>query len=1278
MASIKNHLQTQPVLRSRQQGVLRPIKELRYRLLCNNDQHGNPLFADLRPELYLSDSYAWQDIALLEKFGLSALYMNEIVATVKQDLSLVGPGLFGRPMSRMKASETDDDWHSKAASLLSLPFRMKWHDQIQEIKELELIPLHNGLWVPAIIGDIYYPSVGSIPIPRDLGLRLLHPDAAKNAKRRELFNHLGVILANTRNIRSLVLGRYDRDDFRHINLDTSSGHLRFLYLTHNSRSEWEDNNRIQIYNHLGVIALPSSFDLYIPDDHPYGAQGLLGFDGACALGISFVHAKYLEDPPEKPSGMALTWTEWVYEYLRVRRHIRLVGRHKKSLSRESEFIAKHRPQKFLCFLKHLWPFEGELVLLDTNLLTALKRTEVPCIGGRKQQLSETYLPLPGLQELRRRFMEGEYFPFVELPVSAGNGDLSSQWSFLTNGPGVGFKDDLEFRLRILGFIKEANTIPLGMRRVARLADLYEYIEASCMESRDRLKPRTRTREFFEKERCIFIPSRNGSNATWAAPSECLWDAPEDTISKQPLQALYSTAFATLGVVVNVLSGFFQRTLEVPDMSCTHIIAELKAIKRLSAARLETVRRLYQRLHETPLLLSFNEDSMRESFEQDALVYVERQGTSSWHRPSECLWSSTTKIEGKIAINAQYKDLKVFFTERLKVRLVDLKMVHDELLEVHSRNTSAEDVKPLLWAFNSLLQSEYNPPNPSRMLQRRVFPVRTPNGQVTLHSSQTEFAIVDREGYFNAFRDRVKVLDFSLQEICRLKPFIAWARLEPRYLSKCVKEVSRLEDEVAIPVSAMNRDLKRKAYGLLRIAASYNSPRFDANAQGLYDLLRGAVTVETEGILSRPVLEQDGILHEVEIGKSELHIEENGNFLTIYVPRNEDLQEYCFKSKLPRRFVAWMMTDPAAGTTGKIEDAAINVVNSVLDCLVSAVPAILQGEGVVEVDVPDLSQEDAQMWAPEPPRSERPTAVLPLTPFRERNHSSHLPPRMALSDAETPESLSSPGEILDYPTPLTDPEDYDDEAGASIPVDLGRRPAFGVSVRELQYQKLLERVVTLARRMTLPEFGSLNMSGMLEGLSIQDDVFGGLGTFYSSEWERHRKVGAAGELVVFELLSNLDPSLLGFNRDNWQSTIRKYAQAHPEYADLTPWGGTETSDIVYDDVSGVFTTLLIEKRYLSGTNWEGKTPKYYIEVKSTTDQCSTPFFVSDGQLDRMQRTSNGPSGNSNQSEIYAVFRVFNLGKDSMGLRIYIDPEEQRKAGKLRFTTDKWVVVPMPGY
>ncbi len=63
---------------------------------------------------------------------------------------------------------------------------------------------------------------------------------------------------------------------------------------------------------------------------------------------------------------------------------------------------------------------------------------------------------------------------------------------------------------------------------------------------------------------------------------------------------------------------------------------------------------------------------------------------------------------------------------------------------------------------------------------------------------------------------------------------------------------------------------------------------------------------------------------------------------------------------------------------------------------------------------------------------------------------------------------------------------------------------------------------------------------------------------------------------------------------------------------------------------------------------------------------------------MIQTTNGPSGSSNQHEVYAVFRVFNLGTESTGLRIYLDPEEQRRTGKLRFaTTVTHAVVPAPG-
>src|SRR6266480_4751019 len=328
----------------------------------------------------------------------------------------------------------DDDWHSRAASLLSVPFEMECLHQITRVRALDLIPLNDGSWVRANDGEIFYSSVCDVPIPGSLGLRLLHPDPAKNAERRELFNHLGVRSADVQNIRSLVFRRYYQGNCEDINLKTSSEHLKFLYLTHSFKHKREsiNNNPLLVYDHLGAMVRPSSSDIYIQDDQPYGAQSLLGLSGALKLGVSFISPKYFEDPPEKPSSMDLTWIEWVCEYLGVRRHVRLFDRSTKSLSRESKYIAKRHPQKFLGFLGYLWPEEGKLVIAEANALQKLLKIKVLCMSGEKARLTESYLPLPELRNVRRRFMEGEHFPFLQLPVSTDDIDILSRWSFLTN------------------------------------------------------------------------------------------------------------------------------------------------------------------------------------------------------------------------------------------------------------------------------------------------------------------------------------------------------------------------------------------------------------------------------------------------------------------------------------------------------------------------------------------------------------------------------------------------------------------------------------------------------------------------------------------------------------------------------------------------------------------------------------------------------------------------------------------------------------------------------
>lgn len=52
-----------------------------------------------------------------------------------------------------------------------------------------------------------------------------------------------------------------------------------------------------------------------------------------------------------------------------------------------------------------------------------------------------------------------------------------------------------------------------------------------------------------------------------------------------------------------------------------------------------------------------------------------------------------------------------------------------------------------------------------------------------------------------------------------------------------------------------------------------------------------------------------------------------------------------------------------------------------------------------------------------------------------------------------------------------------------------------------------------------------------------------------------------------------------------------------------------------------------------------------------------------------------AGNTNF--IYAIFRVYRLGQDNMGLRVYLDPESLRLSGQLEFTAETWTVVPTNG-
>jgi hypothetical protein len=73
--------------------------------------------------------------------------------------------------------------------------------------------------------------------------------------------------------------------------------------------------------------------------------------------------------------------------------------------------------------------------------------------------------------------------------------------------------------------------------------------------------------------------------------------------------------------------------------------------------------------------------------------------------------------------------------------------------------------------------------------------------------------------------------------------------------------------------------------------------------------------------------------------------------------------------------------------------------------------------------------------------------------------------------------------------------------------------------------------------------------------------------------------------------------------------------------MPAWSGRETADITYDDTAGSLTAMLIDRGYLEREEWQDARPRYFIEVKSTTGPCATPFFMSKHQY---RRVSGVPS------------------------------------------------------
>ncbi|KAI9759220.1 MAG: hypothetical protein M4579_002508 [Chaenotheca gracillima] len=178
--------------------------------------------------------------------------------------------------------------------------------------------------------------------------------------------------------------------------------------------------------------------------------------------------------------------------------------------------------------------------------------------------------------------------------------------------------------------------------------------------------------------------------------------------------------------------------------------------------------------------------------------------------------------------------------------------------------------------------------------------------------------------------------------------------------------------------------------------------------------------------------------------------------------------------------------------------------------------------------------------------------------------------------------------------------------------------------------------------------------------------------------RDTRVGFEGELFVVEALRMRFPSFTKVV--NWTSNLRVYDPGMTEY------GHSETTDITYKDLDGKMTEWIYEQSLHMNSDmppWlqrakasnfsvkDGLWPTYYLEVKSTTAACDTPFNVSRNQFKIMEEMKV-PSGiGTLPQRIYILVRVYDTtsrvesdvfseaGSSSKKMRLYVDPWSLRE-------------------
>ncbi|KAF5251689.1 hypothetical protein FANTH_3299 [Fusarium anthophilum] len=880
-----------------------------------SDENGQPLVEPFAHDMLFSTDYPQRVVEIFKEHGAKTMDDETFWRHLEFDMRSENP--------KMHRKYTTEEWHARMARFL-LQFSKTSSLNAWRVKSITIVPMQGGKWTSMLSDPVYFPRAGDISIPDTEYLRMVTPPATRDPNRYALFKYLGVTEPSLDIAMDSVRGGLIIPDT--VPLKLVNEYLQYLYLTHEA-SDWTRDD----YKEVRVLATDSKLErpqsnrkaIYLPGkDHPFSPESLLGSTKSeSSLPYSFLHPEILSYEPTQGNSARISWKRWLCDYIGVMEDICLESDGTGKLSSDFLHIIRQLSASNLCDVEYAF------------------------------KLQDTWLPLKALTDIVETYMEHPgLFPFLK-SIQDGTGVIGTKWNFQSEYRLVGKEDNLDFRLEILRSIRRSDPKKNPTRQLQKVLDLYASIYGQLSASGEMTTDREKLRNFFDESGVVYF---NGEELEWISSSCCLWDAPPDMVIMRSLKSCYDLQ-ASSAEARSALHSLFYETLGVENAKLEHAVAELNELRIRNDEDLAKIVSVYSFLH---MKIPSSQD-MRTLFESSPLIFIPGGPYTGWHTSAEVLWSSNTDLCGMGTLDETYKPLCDFFVDKLGIESLSLRILYDRLTK--SPKCEPQQMKEAIFILNDFLRSDPAFLDPQPVRNAEIFPVRDPDGRVSLRSVETDFAIGDNDNLRINFDSHIRLLAVDLGEFHRLKPFFEWLKLESRYLSRCVredvtivaKEKGGLFGASEVPIPHKKRNLKVKARYITRVAANFGSPYCRSGIKAIHKRLSSIECVQVWSVKTSFILQQNGETVVAESQLSKGHIAEPDGRLTIYVPMDPVSQDVCFGSVLPRKLATWIMQDPECSGRPHVDIEMVNALTAILTSETTSLDEILDELGIAKISYDGL-------------------------------------------------------------------------------------------------------------------------------------------------------------------------------------------------------------------------------------------------------------------------------------------------------------------------------------